>query len=1257
MSDLVAEDPEMAGLVAQAKQLQPSAPTVTAPPDQQSQNASAQDPEMAGLAAQAKELQPQVSSSKQTIEPIAGLQGFINNIGKQLGTGTDELGSDVKAFTNLGLGNQSYEDFAEEDTAYKALQKAMHPEDDINTSVHDNLNQALEPFGTTLGNAMIQSVPQLGATGVGMAVGGLAAFTIGAPVTVPVLIGGATVAAVIGVGGMVKSLREHGADPNIARVGGLLAGAANAATMFIGGAGGAKVAETVVEEGTRAVVKQMAKTTGINAIAMELNSLADIGVKLASNKYTSEERQKELLNGIATTLVAAPTLGIGGALLGKALKPMATASENINALTAKFNKILETRKAERFEKMRAEMFPEAVKVEEATKKLEGKVEKNVHAELLKNKLKEETAKFNQSEQEYKTQLEAIKEERKVLIEQITSLNKEKAVLLKELDKTHEVINGKLTAIDPELNKSRTQAKLAEIDQVIDEKTNQFSRTEIPQNKANREAINKTASELKAVHETQLQKKNNLENDRKYAQQYNKKLEDEKAIKALEEAEKQNKKLQEEGYIQDTVDEAVLTAQLAQNAAKNLVKGKPIFQSNKKLVGGIKAFWERYSPWSRISGYATVSPAGKHRIIFQDHPNADPIIEKLDTFHAVQAYDTLKRQNNERYYGHLEASTGLNHDELNWLMFKAPSDELVIDYIGADGKSVHEEISADQAISYLSLMKNKDALAALTDAETGNNMTVDTPKLPGKLTTEKVYRDALEAANPAYLNVLEGRANFYAEMGPELAGLVKKNEPGREFNLQENYGITIRRRGAVETPTTDYTPVAPGGDYTNPVEGLPNKAPGFINERGASKTAIEVDGCFQADMKRCRQQARYQAMWEPAKLWNALKGSAEFKQAVEIKFRNGKMLYNSTMSSYEDAVHGAAKAEDGWDKFVNLYLKAKSVHVLGFQPTYIPKHIATFYNFTLYKYKGKFIPPDALLKGAKSALAHPKAAANLVLGWEDIKTRYADINQLAAITNDEAENPTFTKFRRGSTIPLRIGDQGAVIMGGKAVYDYVFELTGNAKTAEKEAVKAVNEVLASGSRSQISSMARHPLGKIFANLHQPQMRLAQHALEAQRLAVNHPTKENVANAVRVTAINHIASGLFSLPSVAVAGVGAVITGNATGLSESAYQAYSNFMTGAMFPIGDSATKAAFTEANNYAWDDKHKVWELSAGPLESLHKFYLFGSDVVGLASGSKEANFDSVFRTAMHGIQGPGSVVPIPEWPIKTVGQGVSETQ
>lgn len=682
-----------------------------------------------------------------------------------------------------------------------------------------------------------------------------------------------------------------------------------------------------------------------------------------------------------------------------------------------------------------------------------------------------------------------------------------------------------------------------------------------------------------------------------------------------------------------VEQAALAVRVKQGA--NPLRGRveisdnPL-ENNERTETFLKKTIDRVAPWSRTFGQPFITHDGQLMLAFQDATNASELTKEFGISKAVEEVATLKREYSDIYYGHLTKAVGKSNYDVQKLEHAALTDRFNVDHTDANGQQATiKEITAGEAMSYVLWADNDDAKAALFEPQhkgktgtlVGNGFSQDTIH---KLSA------ALYDSDPDYIKALDGLKNFYNEMGPILKAEYEALNPGETLKLQWNYGGSIYRDGETEiaVPEDAIKPRIPGGEIADPR---------FTKKRAASKTFIKPRDAFQNAANRVRQQAQWRGTAEYAPLWHDLMNNKDFKRGIETKF--GTAVYKSIKQGYVDSVSGVPAAQDAYGKWLNVVMKARSLSKLGLKPMQMAKHWMTLINFTLHEYNGKLLPSEAFTAGVLDAHLHWDAVSKRVLGWDEVKNRYAKPEEILSQLNSNSMGPLETKIQRGFMKPFEWGDKYSLIAGAHAVYKYVLKETGDPVKAKAEAVRAFKNVLASGSLDQQSAITRNRSAKAVMQFKQAETRLAQNAMDKWRTAKNFPTLDNINKAVRTHILTSIAAALFVLPETALA----VITGELSGddklkgkEDERVFRFFQRMTLSNMLPLIDdlltnsttqlvnSGTKLVNGEGTNFP------VYDFTIAPADAIKSVYEFQQDATKWIEGDGDLHL--IYKTALDAI-------------------------
>lgn len=649
------------------------------------------------------------------------------------------------------------------------------------------------------------------------------------------------------------------------------------------------------------------------------------------------------------------------------------------------------------------------------------------------------------------------------------------------------------------------------------------------------------------------------------------------------------------------------------------------------------------PGSRVYGYQSGSQSGKLLIAFQDAPNPEPLARQFDTYTAEQEAGRRQRLYDDMRQEAVMKETGLDQTGLEDLIHKAKNTELTGTYINrkyftefARGEKAQGEfnLTADQVISYLMWRKNPEARPGLMH---GNEFTLveDFPSNPEADTTEKVMREALRNADPKFEQALKGLENWYVRVIEPLQGKVKE-QSGEDLPALEGYGGRISRKGEPEDAIPqDLIPRLPWQSHAE----LPEGVPGFVRKRTDNLREILPKGAFENAAERSMRQGQWEAMVEPAKLWQQLSTNPDFIHANTVKY--GRDFMRSIETGYRDIIHGSSTLAAANNKWIDGILRARFVQQLGAKPIQAVKHLTTIFNGALYRHDGDIIPPQEYVAGLTNFFENPEKAINEISEWDAIKHRYANPAHtvMGAIVKQETKSLLVARAEKVSTLPFVIGDKGAAYPLGWSIYQHVLNKTGDVELAKTEAGRAINETLASSMLGQLSDMARSQIGKLFVQFQQPAMRLAQHRVEAWRRAVNFPTRENIGNALYVDTVTRASMALFVLPGIAFT---YALTGDEKQREESVHRFAQEFRLGAFYPISRDGLSMLDTTFSNLVYDKKHRVMTPTVAPFDMLDKlFHRLPQDIAKHTVGGQPLTGKAIFEMAIEAVQGTGAPIPL----------------
>jgi hypothetical protein len=178
--------------------------------------------------------------------------------------------------------------------------------------------------------------------------------------------------------------------------------------------------------------------------------------------------------------------------------------------------------------------------------------------------------------------------------------------------------------------------------------------------------------------------------------------------------------------------------------------------------------------------------------------------------------------------------------------------------------------------------------------------------------------------------------------------------------------------------------------------------------------------------------------------------SDVKQVIEAKF--GKDI-NNVIEQYIQSMITKGVYKGAFDKVFSKIVQNISVAALAYNLSLIPKQMASMTNFMAA------VPTGEWFKGVKYALTNPNEVFTILNGLDYTQDRYGgkgfSREMVDAIDADRRRNNSrMSKFVETGMLPIKWGDQGALFIGGWAVYkhhyDKTLKETGSEAKAKKEA---------------------------------------------------------------------------------------------------------------------------------------------------------------------------------------------------------------
>jgi len=350
------------------------------------------------------------------------------------------------------------------------------------------------------------------------------------------------------------------------------------------------------------------------------------------------------------------------------------------------------------------------------------------------------------------------------------------------------------------------------------------------------------------------------------------------------------------------------------------------------------------------------------------------------------------------------------------------------------------------------------------------------KAKDKETREIMIHDEIKGYNESFLNVVN--QNLTAEdraFGDALFEFYNENWKKINAFYEEKYGVTM--------PKNDfYSPrsITREGISVSTGDMMAYAASGFTKKRTAKVGAtVDIQGAFKVWNNYAVKTNRWLAWSDKLVDINSVFGNVEVKDTIERLFGSAM---NARIRSEVERMAGGDQ-----NKFFNspLITKIRSNYarsVLALKPALMIKQLTSF-----PAYWNEMSAKD-FAEGLADFFAHPKEAMEILGNTTLMKTRGTDIIRDFAVISkmDVLKGKKGIKWSDAIMLNIRLGDRGAIYMGGWALYKS--ELKKNlAKGMKEEDAKAkalerfervTDETQQSGRLSQQSFWQSNPALRMF-----------------------------------------------------------------------------------------------------------------------------------------------------------------------------------
>ena len=304
---------------------------------------------------------------------------------------------------------------------------------------------------------------------------------------------------------------------------------------------------------------------------------------------------------------------------------------------------------------------------------------------------------------------------------------------------------------------------------------------------------------------------------------------------------------------------------------------------------------------------------------------------------------------------------------------------------------------------------------------------------------------------------------YAETGTMIQSAFKASE-GFAMDLVDGYGGRIYRvdkGNDVEDSTFLFGATDAAATTKN----------GSMKERVGSTTALKFRDALKEFNKHQREAAHYISHAQLAKDLVATFRSKDKKVRRAIRTRHGDEFMDSLDGLIDDVIQGSVKQRNAFDQYFNTLRANLTKASLGLKPAILIKQLTSAPAFI------EEIGFTAYSKAFSKFAANPMKWMKILLDTDYVKNRantsqYADIQQQMETRSGLLRKVSISDLLM---INVKIGDIGAVMLGGAAVYIHSYDAAiaeGKSKSVARQEAERV--FAASSERAQQSS-AMHSRG--------------------------------------------------------------------------------------------------------------------------------------------------------------------------------------
>jgi len=302
---------------------------------------------------------------------------------------------------------------------------------------------------------------------------------------------------------------------------------------------------------------------------------------------------------------------------------------------------------------------------------------------------------------------------------------------------------------------------------------------------------------------------------------------------------------------------------------------------------------------------------------------------------------------------------------------------------------------------------------------------------------------------------EAQLQFYREFYNKVVNPVYSDIYGINLPFNEFYSPISREHKI--TTTTD--------EFLKEMGFRRSVTTGSLKNRVKNLNPLKIQSDVAVLQKHIIEMAHFVTWADKIRQLNSIFTNNEVRDMINKKY-GGEMLrvINDFMKDFTTGRIDQSKNFGFWDKLRVNFTRS----VLAGKAVLFTKQIVSFVAYA------DAIPITAFTKGVADFMAHPLEKTKILNESEFMKARGANLTRdiRDAMTSDEfsafRQKPSFKNMLMLTT---KLGDRGAILLGGWSVYKYTFDKTGDSAKAMQAFEDKSSDTQQSSDLSQLSVWQR------------------------------------------------------------------------------------------------------------------------------------------------------------------------------------------